>query len=167
MDPIECLGTQLEHDGHNYELWLLRNEWHLYRGQPNGTDFYFFVIIRGEPKPGPAENEIHYRLSKALEDVNACAFFTQRSHAGITANIADVVVTRLTLDCEVVGNPQDRPQTDTPQITCLGRSIDLLLLVVKTPQLQPKRHSMKTTQQAVAIVTGASRGIGLPGLRHY
>jgi len=52
MDPIECLGTQLEHDGHNYELWLLRNEWHLYRGQPNGTDFYFFVIIRGEPKPG-------------------------------------------------------------------------------------------------------------------
>jgi hypothetical protein len=28
-----------------------------------------------------------------------------------------------------------RPQTDTPQIACVGRSIDLVLLGVETPQL--------------------------------
>jgi len=37
----------------------------------------------------------------------------------------------------------------------------MLLNQIKTIHVQPKRHSMKITQQPVAIVTGASSGIGL------
>src|ERR1700746_2931348 len=35
-----------------------------------------------------------------------------------------LAVTRLTLDCEVVANPDDRPETDTHQIACLGGFLD-------------------------------------------
>jgi hypothetical protein len=72
MDSIECLGNHLEVAGHRYELWLRRNEWHLYRGEHNGTSFRFFIIVRGEPVPGPDKTSERYGLKRPAEDVNVC-----------------------------------------------------------------------------------------------
>jgi hypothetical protein len=86
MDPIECLGPELQHDSHNYTLWLQRNEWFLYRGQPNGTSFRFFLIIKADRLPdpdksagsGPDKNGDCYCLRRPKEDVNVCAFFANQ-----------------------------------------------------------------------------------------
>jgi len=75
MDPIDRLGPNLQHAGHDYELWLQRDHWFLYRGEPNGTSFRFFVIIRADLEPRPAKSEIQYRLKKAIENVNVCGPF--------------------------------------------------------------------------------------------
>jgi len=75
MDPIDRLGPNLQHAGHDYELWLQRVHWFLYRGEPNGTSFRFFVIIRADREPRPAKSEIQYRLKKANENVNVCGPF--------------------------------------------------------------------------------------------
>jgi hypothetical protein len=73
----------VQHAGHNYELWLQRNEWFLYRGQSNGTSFRFFLIIKADRlpgpdksvEPGPDKNGDCYCLKKAREDVNVCGPF--------------------------------------------------------------------------------------------
>ena len=39
MEPIDPLGAILDHAGHRYELWLRRDEWHLYRGETTGIPF--------------------------------------------------------------------------------------------------------------------------------
>jgi hypothetical protein len=86
MEPLDPLGPALRHDGHDYELWLQRDEWHLYRGQPNKTSFRFFLIIKADRrlspdetgKPGPDKNGDCYCLKKAHEDVNVCAFFANQ-----------------------------------------------------------------------------------------
>src|SRR6516164_6236484 len=75
MDSIECLGTQLEHAGHAYTLWLQRNEWFLYCGHGNGTSFLFFIIIKADRKPGPVENGDCYWLKRPREHVNMCGPF--------------------------------------------------------------------------------------------
>jgi hypothetical protein len=75
MEPVDPLGAVLHHAGHQYELWLRRDEWHLYRGQANGTSFRFFIIIKADRKPGPNGIEPSYWLKKAPEDVNVCGPF--------------------------------------------------------------------------------------------
>jgi hypothetical protein len=82
MEPVDPLGAVLHHASHNYDLWLQRDEWFLYRGEPNGTSFRFFLIIRADrkPEPGkrqprPAKIEPQYWLKKACEDVNVCGPF--------------------------------------------------------------------------------------------
>jgi hypothetical protein len=70
MEALIPLGPELRHAGERYELWLRRNEWHLYRGEPNGTSFRFFIIIRADGLPGPEKSDDRYWLRKAREDVN-------------------------------------------------------------------------------------------------
>ena len=72
MEPIDCLGTELRHAGHDYELWLRREEWHLYRGEANGTSFRFFIIIKADLLPGLGRIESSYYLRNPSEDVNVC-----------------------------------------------------------------------------------------------
>jgi hypothetical protein len=69
MEPIEQLGPHLRHAGHDYTLWLARDCWHLFRGEANGTSFRFFLIIRADPLPGPAESADCYCLRKPQADV--------------------------------------------------------------------------------------------------
>ena len=75
MEPLDPLGPILQHAGHQYELWLRRDEWHLYRGQPNGTSFRFFIIIRADRLPGPNKSGDCYCLKRAREDVKVCGPF--------------------------------------------------------------------------------------------
>jgi hypothetical protein len=72
MEPLDPLGPALRHAGHEYELWLRRNEWHLYRGEPNGTSFRFFIIIRADGLPGPDKSGDCYGLRRSVENVNLC-----------------------------------------------------------------------------------------------
>ena len=72
MEPLISLGPELRHAGHQYELWLRRNEWHLYRGEPNGTTFRFFIIIKADGLPGPEKSGDYYWLGRPCEDVNVC-----------------------------------------------------------------------------------------------
>jgi hypothetical protein len=72
MEPINPLGPELRHAGQEYELWLRRSAWHLYRGEPNGTSFRFFIIIKAEHKPGSGILEDCYYLRRPRENVNTC-----------------------------------------------------------------------------------------------
>jgi hypothetical protein len=75
MEPVNPLGPALRHAGHQYELWLRREEWHLYRGEPSGTSFRFFIIMKADRKPGPDKSADYFWLKKAREDVNVCGPF--------------------------------------------------------------------------------------------
>ena len=75
MEPVKPLGPELGHAGHRYELWLRRDEWHLYRGEPNGTTFRFFIIIKADRLPGPDKNGERYWLRSSAEDVKVCGPF--------------------------------------------------------------------------------------------
>ena len=63
------------HAGHAYELWLQREGWHLYRGEPKGTSFRFFIILRAESLPVPAKNSADYWLRGLCDNVNVCGPF--------------------------------------------------------------------------------------------
>jgi hypothetical protein len=75
MEPLDPLGPALRHASHAYELWLQRDEWHLYRGEPNGTSFRFFIIIKADRKPGSTETEATWWLMGIREEVNVCGSF--------------------------------------------------------------------------------------------
>jgi hypothetical protein len=69
MEPLE-LGPNLHYAGRQFELWLQRNRWFLYRSEFDGTSFRFFVIIRGDPKPGSTDTAPSWWLEGMREDVN-------------------------------------------------------------------------------------------------
>jgi hypothetical protein len=75
MDPIDPLGTRLLYAGHQFELWLQRGEWFLYRSEFTGTSFRHFLIVRADREPRPDENEACYGLRGPVEDVNLCGPF--------------------------------------------------------------------------------------------
>jgi hypothetical protein len=77
MEPLGPLGLALRHAGHNYELWLQRNEWFLYRGEPNGTSFRFFIIIKADRLPGPDKSGEHYWLEKAYPVFQFSPYFSK------------------------------------------------------------------------------------------
>jgi hypothetical protein len=77
MEPLE-LGPNLHYAGRQFEVWLQRDRWFLYRSEFDGTSFRFFLIIRGDPKPGSTDTAPSWWLEGIRENVNVCAFYANQ-----------------------------------------------------------------------------------------
>jgi hypothetical protein len=71
-------GARLEYAGQEFELWIQRDRWFLYRSGFNGTSFINFIIIKADRKPRLEENGQWYGLQEPRPGVNLCEFYANQ-----------------------------------------------------------------------------------------
>jgi hypothetical protein len=71
-------GARLEYAGQEFELWIQRDRWFLYRSGFNGTSFRNFIIIKADRKPRLEENGQWYGLQEPRPGVNLCEFYANQ-----------------------------------------------------------------------------------------